>query len=87
MRTIMILVALAVALVTDIRPSAAQNYPWCAYYSGVDGAGTNCGFSTWRQCMDALSGNGGYCAENPMYRPESVGNRHSARRPDRLSSH
>ena len=46
----------------------AQNYPWCAQYS-MQGV-SNCGFVSEQQCMAALSGNGGYCSQNPMFRPE-----------------
>jgi len=48
--------------------AAAQNYPWCAEYA-LQGS-SNCGFATPQQCFAALSGNGGYCILNPMYRPE-----------------
>jgi hypothetical protein len=47
----------------------AQNYPWCAYYSGSKGGGTNCGFTTFDQCMANVSGIGGYCARNTQYVP------------------
>ncbi len=47
----------------------AQNYPWCAYYSGGRGGGTNCGFTTFDQCMANVSGIGGYCALNTQYVP------------------
>jgi Protein of unknown function (DUF3551) len=57
-----ILIAMAVG-----RPAAAQNYPWCAYYSGL--GGTNCGFSTYAQCMATLQGMGGFCNRNTQYRP------------------
>jgi hypothetical protein len=33
------------------RRAEAQNYTWCAIYSGRSG-GTNCGFTTFQQCMD-----------------------------------
>ncbi len=49
--------------------SAEILYPWCAYYGGEGGGGTNCGFSTMQQCQWAISGNGGYCGENPRYLP------------------
>ena len=78
MRMILLLLAFAmVALAADVRPATAQNYPWCAYYGGggAGGGGTNCGFSTWNQCMAAISGNGGYCGENPMYRTQAPGRR------------
>jgi hypothetical protein len=41
-------------------------YPWCAEYFG-SGASTNCGFTTWRQCMANVSGVGGMCHENAAY--------------------
>ncbi len=48
----------------------AQNYPWCADYSGGDmGGGTNCGFTTFEQCMATLSGMGGFCNRNTQYIP------------------
>lgn len=51
-------------------PAAAQNYPWCAYYAmGGDGGGTNCGFTTYQQCMETLSGMGGFCNRNTQYVP------------------
>jgi hypothetical protein len=46
----------------------AQNYPWCAEYSGGEmGGGTNCGFSTYEQCMATISGIGGFCNRNTQY--------------------
>jgi Protein of unknown function (DUF3551) len=49
------------------KPAAAQNRPWCAYYDfGQDGA-TNCGFSTYQQCLATVSGVGGSCGPNPQY--------------------
>ncbi len=46
----------------------AQNYPWCAHYSGgFDG--TNCGFTTRRQCLATVFGVGGDCEPNLQYRP------------------
>jgi hypothetical protein len=54
----------------------AQNYPWCAYYSRQ--GGTNCGFSTFRQCQEDVSGIGGFCERNTQY--------HSGRAPDRNTS-
>jgi hypothetical protein len=48
------------------RPAAAQNYPWCAYYNVWQGA-TNCGFSTFQQCLATVRGVGGSCGLNPQY--------------------
>ena len=47
----------------------AQNYPWCAQYSGSAGGATNCGFSTYQQCMADVSGIGGFCMQNNRYQP------------------
>lgn len=58
-------------------PAHADNYPWCAYYSGFDGGnGTNCGFTTREQCMATISGVGGICRENTMYQPYRHAPRH-----------
>jgi hypothetical protein len=49
-------------------PSAhAQEYPWCAVYGNGHG-GRNCGFVDYQQCRGALSGNGGYCEQNPFFK-------------------
>jgi hypothetical protein len=34
---------------------------WCASVTGPDGGFVNCGYSSWRQCQAALSGQGGIC--------------------------
>jgi hypothetical protein len=47
----------------------AQNYPWCAYYSGRGGGGTNCGFVSFEQCMASASGLGSDCRQNTQYVP------------------
>jgi hypothetical protein len=46
----------------------AQNYPWCANYGSGFGA-ENCGFSTIQQCMEDVSGIGGFCEPNTQYQP------------------
>jgi hypothetical protein len=68
---IMLLAAAALMLGAAFNavPTSAKAYPvypWCAFISGRGGA-TNCYFSTWEQCRQAASGNGGYCYENPFY--------------------
>ncbi len=60
-----VVVCVAAMLSTHVE---AQNYPWCAYYS-VKGGATNCGFTTYDQCMTTLSGMGGFCARNTQYVP------------------
>jgi len=44
-------------------------YPWCAFYSGDGGGGTNCGFLTMEQCRATVSGIGGSCGPNQFYNP------------------
>jgi hypothetical protein len=33
--------------------------------SGSGDGATNCGFTSWAQCMETARGNGGYCSRNP----------------------
>ena len=57
--------------IVGMAPRAeAQNYPWCALYdSGTDGGGTNCGFTTFEQCMATARGLGSNCQPNTQYQP------------------
>jgi uncharacterized protein DUF3551 len=51
-------------------PARAQNYPWCAQYSGrALGGAQNCGFVSFAQCMATVSGIGGFCVQNTLYQP------------------
>ncbi|MGO8922851.1 MAG: DUF3551 domain-containing protein [Xanthobacteraceae bacterium] len=62
--------ALIAAAVTLATPAHAQNYPWCALYSGGGvGGGTNCGFVSFEQCMATASGLGKFCVRNTQYVP------------------
>jgi hypothetical protein len=67
----------ALAFAVDSQPASAEiTYPWCAQYSGGgDGAGAarNCGFWTYEQCSATVSGIGGYCEPNAMYRGPQPG--------------
>jgi hypothetical protein len=61
--------ALIAAAVTLATPVHAQNYQWCAIYSGgAAGGGTNCGFVSYEQCMATASDLGSFC-----YRNKSLG--------------
>ncbi len=69
MRFVFMLSVIAATTVL-ITPSKAQNYPWCAIYSGgMGGGGTNCGFTTFQQCMDTARGLGSFCQPNTQYQP------------------
>ena len=62
------LLALATLAAADARPSYAEIYrPWCAQYFGR-GSSTNCGFTSYEQCMmTATPGSGAWCVQNPWY--------------------
>ena len=74
------------AAVSSFGPRAqAQNYPWCEYMSGGrSGGGTNCGFTSFEQCMLSARGNGSDCRINTQYVPPA--GPHS-RNPARRKSH
>lgn len=70
MKALLFVAAIAVAAGALPSGAQAQNYPWCAVYGGGrGGGGQNCGFSTFEQCMAALSGQGGFCNRNTQYVP------------------
>jgi hypothetical protein len=52
----------------------ADPYKWCALYGNGWSGPTNCYFLTLEQCRAAVSGAGGFCAENPFYdgRPQGT---------------
>jgi hypothetical protein len=65
-----VLLLLCALAVFDIRPAASEIYrPWCAqYYSSSGNGGTNCGFTSFEQCMmTATPGSGAFCVQNPWY--------------------
>jgi hypothetical protein len=71
-RFILIVVAMAAAMLFDLRASQAVQRPWCA---GTNrGGGTfsyNCTIPTFEMCVqEVIAGNRGFCSPNPYYRPE-----------------
>jgi hypothetical protein len=68
MRKFIVPVAISMfTVLASVQPSSAEiTYPWCAQYMRD---GRNCGFSTYEQCRATVSGIGGYCEVNAMYRP------------------
>jgi hypothetical protein len=69
---------LAATCATGMR-AEAQTYPWCSIYSGSMGGSSNCGFSTYQQCMENVSGIGGFCQLNDWYKPPvSAPSRHKS---------
>jgi len=69
MRLLLFSLGICVTVVGIGTRAEAQNYPWCAYYSGKEGGGTNCGFTTFQQCLATVSGIGGSCNVNTQYQP------------------
>jgi hypothetical protein len=70
MKALLAVVVVLVAMGLAPSRADAQNYPWCAYYGGVmGGGGTNCGFTTFQQCLATISGIGGSCEPNTQYVP------------------
>jgi hypothetical protein len=57
----------AMAAAASMSPAGAEEYPWCAYYTGREGGATNCGFVSYQQCMATVTGIGGNCQPNPRY--------------------
>jgi hypothetical protein len=80
MRLLFGLMGIAIAATTLGTPAQAQNYPWCAVYGGRSGGGSNCGFTTYAQCMATVSGIGGFCEQNTQYVPPAGGGGHRHRR-------
>jgi hypothetical protein len=67
MRLSLFILGVFAAVVCFEKPAAAQTYPWCAYYNFFHGGASNCGFSTFEQCLATVSGVGGSCGANPQY--------------------
>jgi hypothetical protein len=60
----------------------AQSNPWCAYFSQGP---TNCGFTTFDDCIKAIQGKTGLCDHNAQYLAPAGSNSSSANtRPRRL---
>ena len=73
MKLLFAILAICVGIAATTR-AEAQNYPWCSYYtSGGGGGGTNCGFTTFQQCLDNMRGIGGFCDRNTQYQPPPGG--------------
>lgn len=65
-----IIAALAILTLGSAADTAqADPYKWCAIYAGgeMGGGGSSCYFWTIEQCRAAVSGVGGFCAQNNFY--------------------
>jgi hypothetical protein len=74
----MIMLVTIAPVTVPSTPAQADQYRWCAVYGGFHGdAGKNCGFVTYQQCLETVSGIGGHCEPNPFYGPEKRSKRRS----------
>lgn len=69
MKALIVAIGIVSATAALSTRAQAQNYPWCAYYGSSRDGGTNCGFTTFEQCMATISGIGGTCDRNTQYVP------------------
>lgn len=66
-RTVVLtLAAVAATALLGTSPGFAQNGRWCIE-NAPDGGGRDCMYDTYRQCMAARAGIGGFCGRNPLY--------------------
>jgi Protein of unknown function (DUF3551) len=59
-RILVIATVVGVAMIFLPQGGARAAGKWCAYY---EFSATNCGFETYEQCHEAISGNGGDCSQ------------------------
>ena len=69
MRLSLFILGLCVGIVGFGSRADAQSYPWCSQYSEGGAGGRNCGFTTFQQCLENVSGIGGFCERNTLYQP------------------
>jgi hypothetical protein len=60
-----------VALISAGAQAQNDQQPWCAYFTGGP---TNCGFTTFAQCLEAIRGKTGLCQQNAQYIPPAQSN-------------
>jgi hypothetical protein len=67
MRSLIFALTLLPAMIGLGAAAHAQNAPWCAHYDFGSDETVNCGFFSFRQCVDDVRGVGGFCAQNSTY--------------------
>lgn len=78
---VVIMALLVLIAASAVDTARADPYPWCAVYGGGrGGGGTNCYMRTYQQCLEAISGMGGFCAPNTFYTGPRERTRRSAPR-------
>ena len=82
MRLGLLLLAACALLPMPGSSARADPYKWCAHYAGRDGEfGSECYYLTHAQCMQSISGVGGWCEPNPFYDGRPVEDEYSRPRP------
>jgi hypothetical protein len=71
MRILLLLPGIFTGAIAIATSAAGQNYPWCSNFADGWG-GTNCGFTTFEQCMATVHGAGGFCTQNNTYVPPAA---------------
>ena len=64
----LLIAILAICLDVAATTRAEAQYPWCSY-TASGGGGSDCGFTTFQQCLDNVRGIGGFCDRNTQYQP------------------
>ena len=91
--SVFVIAGLAILIALSLSPTRAYEMPydpysWCAVYGGSMSGSSNCGFTTWQQCMATVSGVGGSCEANQFYNPHgSVRHSKSSRKRPSYSRH
>jgi len=63
-----LVVAALLASATASHAQSAYDYPWCAVYgSRVASGAMSCYYRSYAQCMQTISGIGGYCTRSPYF--------------------
>jgi hypothetical protein len=68
----MVPVIAVLGMVTVSAPAAAGGYPFCIKGCDFGGAGGDCSFSTYQQCLATASGRDAWCAENPDFNAKAL---------------
>jgi len=80
MKTLLFVLGLLLATaVIAPRAQAQSNYPWCSIYGGGF-SGTNCGFTSFEQCLENVRGIGGFCQQNDWYHPTAAAPQYTGRK-------
>lgn len=79
--SILVSLGVAVGVTLGAAPAEARDYPWCLEESSRGGFVTNCGYTSFAQCLASRSTpSGGNCYRNPAFRGFAEDRRERPRR-------